>query len=135
MPDEQLKPCPFCGHIEDDPETSVVPNEYGQWVYFCSSCGAEGPLVDEVSAVTAWNTRAAPKVKPLDWHSTDVIPSRPTWSAEGLGGVYVIDYREKHGFYRLLWASCRSNEFHPTLEAAKAAAQADYERRILDALE
>jgi hypothetical protein len=80
--------------------------------------------------VEAWNTRAAPKVKPLEWE--DARDGRWSQSRTGSGFEYLI---RDMGEYFLLPFPWKPPERFPTVEAAKAAAQADYERRILEALE
>lgn len=69
------------------------------------------------------------KVKPLEWeyHPAGAIAAPPT------GHAYIIDTRTKGRVYSI-------KGFNPqrqfaSMDEAKAAAQADYERRILDALE
>lgn len=79
------------------------------------------------------------RVKALSW---GVIHTTNEWRGNsGIVRAYII--REKDGFYR--WSkdnrqnwycgTLPDNPEYRTLEAAKAAAQADYERRILSALE
>jgi len=65
---------------------------------------------------------AAPKVKPLVWDEHNWIAST------GFG--YVRIENKPAG-----WWNSLTKSYEPTMHAAKAAAQADYERRILDALE
>lgn len=69
------------------------------------------------------------KVKPLVWeyHPAGAIAAPPT------GHAYIIDTRMKGRCY-IIKGFMPQREFE-TFEAAKAAAQADYERRILEALE
>lgn len=48
----ELKPCPFCGGKEIEPE------EFGCFVFTCADCGTEGPAGDtEAEAAKLWNTR------------------------------------------------------------------------------
>lgn len=125
---EQLKPCPFCGG-----EASFKPRSFKA---SCDKCGAHVPVgaTDSAEAIAAWNTRAAPKVKPLVWD-------------ERYDGVSRAEYRPRH-FYECHdigrgWVCHETihgtghsiGEVWTTREEAKAAAQADYERRILEALE
>lgn len=70
-----------------------------------------------------------PKVKPLEWeyHPAGAIAAPPT------GFAYIIDTRMKGRVYSL-------KGFNPprefaSMDDAKAAAQADYEIRVLSALE
>ena len=141
-PDERgvLKPCPFCGGVR----LSGARNETGSVVTVCDTCEAMGPsqVGTSLAAIcAAWNTRTPPQVKPLVWSDEcrkNSFPDR--WQAEmpcGAGDYTVAGstrknewrwYRNGHyvvGFY---------DQEPTTIEAAKAAAQADYTRRILDAL-
>lgn len=121
--------CPFCG------SRGIDRNSSGHKECYCTNCGASGPKVK-----VDWNTRAAltaaegvkPRVKPLEWDGMDarafdlfwsVRESKstpPFWIARAPGGQL------ENGFGGL--------KFN-TIEAAKAAAQADYEARILSALQ
>ena len=135
----ELKPCPFCGGTDIWP--TPHRNPFG---LVCGGCGSEGPpesYVDPDEAITAWNTRTPPQVKPLVWSDEcrkNSFPDR--WQAEmpcGAGDYTVAGSTRKNewrwyrngrdvvGFY---------DQEPTTIEAAKAAAQADYTRRILDAL-
>lgn len=76
----------------------------------------------QAAAILAWNTRAVPKVKALEW----VRGANDYWYAIGVA-MYVI-------WYKMEGYELEHKSTHPTLEAAKAAAQADYESRILAAL-
>lgn len=134
----ELKPCPFCGSVEPEWLASQV----------VCDCGASGPRqdvareyqADAFQALNDWNRRAdlaavpaQVRVKPLVW-----------------GGLIAGSYRIqiKEGGIANLW--CYSAEMaedgEPTLikggyltlislEDLKAAAQADYEARILAAIE
>lgn len=65
------------------------------------------------------------KIKPLEWRETTAGTAKLTaWKSDGGTIVY------NHTFGEYIF---RTRAF-PTLDAAKAAAQADYERRILAAL-
>jgi len=93
------------------------------------------------------STRAAPKVKPLVWsQTTDTkkygFPRRRWRGLAGLGVQYVIwDYDRSEADRVDGWflvgglSTFILGSRHDTLNHAKAAAQADYDRRILDALE
>lgn len=76
------------------------------------------------------------RVKPLDWE--DQGQGSYTWP---LGLHYYVEV-DHHGHGVTWYAACMignddvwSEVGFPTLEAAKAAAQADYESRILSAIE
>ncbi len=69
---------------------------------------------------------AKPKVRALVWRDDDEGVSHHA-------SDYSIHFDGSH--YSLEWLNCRILSQHTTLEAAMAAAQADYETRILAALE
>ena len=85
-------------------------------------------------------TAAAPflqgvKVKALEWvkHKGDQH-CKSAWTCGGIGGWYAIEHRHEGHFD--MWAPNNPDGGRfSNLEAAKAAAQADYEARILSALE
>jgi len=119
--DDELKPCPFCGSV--DLESGGDDKVVG---FYCRNCQSQGP--DHYGRYE-WNTRSTPKVKPLVW--VDL---------HGDGSLYQTDVDNPLGYHAVInrrgqlgW--CHRDSFFDTLEAAKAAAQADYERRILDALD
>lgn len=80
-----------------------------------------------------WIPRDAVRVKPLEWGSPlagfhpAILP---------FGGKMEIMWDQVHGVETfILHPGTQHRRHFPTLEAAKAAAQADYEARILAALE
>lgn len=81
---------------------------------------------------------AWPKVKPLGWESRLAkspaadVPSRTVHTAGGLVGQYRIEEDDGQWHLSLNWV-CVSTS--PSFGLAKAAAQADYERRILSAFD
>lgn len=86
----------------------------------------------ETAQLEAINTLPAvqPTVKPLEWFEVEKYRYGGKYTSEG----YTIRYIE--GFFLLDFAGNGKTVWRfPTLEAAKAAAQADYEARILSALE
>lgn len=71
------------------------------------------------------------KVKPLVWS----LVSDRVLDAEGFGVLYrVLERHDGSGALRINASIHQQSEF-PTPDTAKAAAQSDYERRILSALE
>lgn len=81
-------------------------------------------------------------IKPLEWRVPTDHPSDPdieenVYCANGIGGRYAISKKQKVGPERLLWMA--DDPFvwvgFNSIPEAKAAAQADYEQRILSALE
>jgi Lar family restriction alleviation protein len=56
-----LKPCPFCGSVDDDVlEVEDRGHEYRlRYHVFCTRCLAYGPsATSEAAAISAWNRRA-----------------------------------------------------------------------------
>ena len=80
---------------------------------------------------------ARPKVKPLEWDDFEGMGANA--SAFLLVG-YLITFWHSMGVFEISVTApgystiVDGERFHPTLEEDKAAAQEDYERRILDAL-
>lgn len=77
------------------------------------------------------------KIRMLEWHNFDAW----TYWAEGACGTYYVE--ERNGYWQvelrvggLVHGVTQTDDTTPAdLDAAKAAAQADYEARILAALE
>lgn len=129
-------PCPLC--------SAEIGIEGEGWEHPASDDCPLDSLFILPHHVTAWNRRALPpaqeaapavKVKPLVWRmDPDRDDDYPRWLAEtGLGKTYHVfkawwGAQEKWGFVGL-------DGYHHSEAAAKAAAQADYEARILAALE
>jgi hypothetical protein len=125
--------------------------------YFLGCKGDDG---DEMQASLAqalqdaWDNwfvaRAAPDgkrqaeavaVKPLEWREPTDHPKDPDeddslFCADGIGGVYSVSVRQSVGPAYLLWWAHDPMDWagFDTVEAAKAAAQADFEARIRSAL-
>lgn len=79
----------------------------------------------------AWIPRDAVRVKPLEWGEFGQECIR----AESVLGRYEIMWGFHNGQVSLdVPSPRRTHTWHPTLEAAKAAAQADFEARIMSAL-
>lgn len=130
----ELKPCQFCegaAWINDyEAKHSAMPAR--SRCPQCKSCGCSlGYHPTESKAIAAWNRRAdlmpAPSVtvKPLVWED-DKWRSR----AVGAGSKYLIELSHNGSWYYgdVVWSFA-------TLDAAKAAAQADYEARIMAAIQ
>jgi len=121
MMSDALKPCPFCGGHNVKWNITIQRDPFAE----CLGCTA---TVD--GSIAAWNTRAAPRVKPLVWDRMD----------EARGGMakYIAYETTPNDWNCVCYphdaAQCRLAE-KVTKEAAKAAAQADYTARILAALE
>lgn len=76
--------------------------------------------------------RAGPKVKPLEWR--DAPGAMADMQCKGIASVgnnYVLT-KLWNGQRGAEW--CCLGDMYPTIDAAKAAAQADYEARIMSAL-
>ena len=144
-----LLPCPFCGakaRMLGGPEAqetySVWCESEGRRHHVCGTMDA-----DETAAI--WNTRAIPAaqvaVKPLEWDRDwqTSFTMRSMKKVDDGCEVHFIDYVSGKGLYKIristvakpgyIRVTYDGSEF-PSLEAAKAAAQADYEARIRSAL-
>lgn len=149
---EALLPCPFCP--EGKTVSTYFDHEQGdKWGYAsCDACGARGPEVRtnydrddnalwRAEAIAAWNRRVALPVrgvgvKPLVWRQ--YCSNAGNSSAPAFGGEYICERAGEYGHYGV-WFPCdgpsaEPRSYHAELHAAKAAAQADYEARILAAL-
>lgn len=140
MSNAELKPCPFCGGTD---LSSGGDDKFAG--YHCKTCGATGPNHFKSHE---WNTRSPQttdgqvKVKPLEWAPSqqftvgyDGVPEYD-YSAKSVEGRYSVEFYPNHK--RPQWVYARNNHDianFDTKEDAKAAAQADYESRILSALE
>lgn len=131
-----LNPCPFCGEEVSEP-VKKGPTSNKWWEVVCEYCDCQGPMSETSDmAISAWNARAATKVKPLVW---------------GEGQEKAVHAKSSVGLYVVYTCSgTMTGKFNPCLNAvgigpgprrvcdsladAKAAAQADYERRIREAL-
>lgn len=150
--DDALLPCPFCGGDKniicctdyDDRDAYAVSCRYKECHGAIFTLGY-GYFADKAEAIAAWNTRALPAVtvgvKPLVWEKDSLKGSYPTRFRAKMpckGGDYSVAGSERKN----LWQWFRNGYFvdghqlhEPMpLNAAKAAAQADYEARILAAL-
>lgn len=134
-----LKPCPFCG-CKAEWEVSfytqgMFKNQYK--LIRCSGCNAEmdNHWVREESLATDWNTRAdmaKPKIKPLVWkwyrdprETSEARTSIGSWRIwEVNGSAYCCGPDDTYE------RPCGRD-----IEDAKSAAQAEYERLIMSALE
>lgn len=153
----ELLPCPFCGsdRLHAFPptchqSTPYDPKDRMYSIVMCMNCSAyaagknnDGPRDDRstTSAIERWNTRAAPTkeqvaamVPELVWENFDAW----TWWCCTELGTYRVNERE--GDWRATLGFGASS-IHRTVDypgncetSAKAAAQADYTRRILAAL-
>lgn len=77
-----------------------------------------------------------PRVKPLVWQARDDL--KGLHEARGADGLYRNVWDQQNGTWAYEGdptANPQQQAMLPTIEAAKAAAQADYEARILSALD
>lgn len=129
--------------MTDAPETIWV--QFGRRGELIASNEPEQRPIPEISDAFCQYIRAdlPPKVKPLEWTVFDawtmwVETSIDKWSIDDIGkdgeegcvlfkkNGQIVRYFDEDGNDWGMW---------PSIEAAKAAAQADYERRILSALD
>lgn len=92
-----------------------------------------GGVMQQAAALLRACMGGAVKVKPLEWKECNSgnFKKGQCFAARSMVDFAPIAIHKKADGW---WLSLDC-ETHPTLEAAKAAAQADYERRILSALE
>ena len=136
----ELKPCPFCG---GDDLQFLAAADSGQMSDYssvtCMSCMSHGPwdFIDEKTA-SAWNTRTPPQVKPLVWESIDYGYKSDDgfwFKCRTIVGDYSL-YMHRSGAFSV-WNDSKDLRLKhncQSIDAAQAAAQADYTRRILEAL-
>ena len=130
---DELKPCPFCGASDpSDVFVGRLQSDGRRWAVACEAtdCLTEGPhRATKREAIAAWNTRATPKVKPLEWVDLYGDGSRFDTSSDHVLGFHASFIQTAHGYYHSALGR------HETYNDAVEAHQADYERRILEALE
>ena len=127
MPDApKLKPCPFCGESVCGP-VKKGPSANKWWEVACEYCDCQGPMsATSDMAISGWNARYKPKVKPLVW----VERGNNTREA----GAYQIRFSQP-GVYRIAFHGkivCRAIK---GIHAAKNWANNHNRDRILEALE
>jgi len=149
----ELKPCPFCGSDRlmvlpptCDRDTPYSAADRAFPVVRCSGCYTDVPGKDfdasSKSAVEAWNRRSLTaalsdkqagevKIKPLEWRQAI---RNGTYLAHGIGILYAVDEDHECAVLAKHEGSSVTKSAHPHAEAAKAAAQTDYEQRIRSAL-
>ncbi len=98
-------------------------------------------LLERAKSALASRTPNTEVVKALEWRVPTDHPSDPdieenVYCADGVGGKYAISKKQKVGPERLLWMADDPFDWKGfnSIEEAKAAAQADYEARILSAI-
>jgi hypothetical protein len=127
----ELKPCPFCGEY---PKFYGATDGSGFEAIDCINDNCHvSPTTDYMEyrdALKAWNTRAAPKVKALDF-----IDSK----SEGCNIIYNIKKWPNSKKYRVMFnrfggIDWLNDEFDSWYDA-RVGAQSHYEKLILEALE
>ena len=99
----ELKPCPFCGgnNLSAKADWMCCPVEYLGQVH-CDDCDMVGPLSEfkydteeeaKKDAIAAWNTRAAPAVKPGEIER--IVWSAMVWARENPGPDEVPEYTDR----------------------------------------
>lgn len=138
-----LLPCPFCGgkaQLHPPTYSDENPSEIiGPACVNCQNCCAAVIDTWEDDALAAWNRRAARSapeagkavVKPLEWES-----ERTLHIADWLAGTYIISTRIDGSaiLKKSIYGKDPERTECASFQAAKAAAQADFEQRILSAL-
>ena len=132
---DELKPCPFDVWIDREVETGVT--------YFNNLVAGLGPWSDKrekhirnqmrLAFEAGMNTRPTvrPAVKALVWNES---PQKEyLYFAQGGGWTYKLE--EVRLGYWAVDCGVESLGVFPSAKEAKAAAQADYERRVLSCLE
>lgn len=136
MTSEALKPCPFCGGKEVRVQQNGLPrNRF--WECVCDDCDFCGPAVDtKDEAVEHWNRRAQ-----LD--KAREVGQRAWQGEEGCRWFFffgwawlVVEHKGEWRFHLSKKQGPIINpvSVHKTEREAIAAANADFERRILSAL-
>jgi len=138
-PDERavLKPCPFCS----DP--MVPANECMGFTHNLRRKASRDCVISwaviRPAHYAEWNTRTQPQVKALVWADTDDYGQKsddyPWCECQTIIGDYAVGKHPDASFWA--WYDPEDGPIgdgHACLSAAKAAAQADYTRRILEAL-
>lgn len=141
---DALKPCPHCGwkaEVAIDDFAGAVTGENRHSVV-CNNlrcrAGQTGFDTPE-NAIAAWNRRAPDprialaKMKQLEWveGGREYLDSR-TVVSETIVGRYIL---EQYSNWCVYFSDQLQSTNHLNEAAAKVAAQADYERRILSAVE
>ncbi|WP_174804387.1 Lar family restriction alleviation protein [Martelella limonii] len=144
MSNTEIKPCPHCGSTRTtihgtkfDANSRAIGAEA-----ICKDCRARGPnLTDDEKAFdlarVAWNTRAPQsaegqvKVKPLKWDGLETSSVVGAYSVQGL----MSKWEPLHNGHYMLAKKYGHVDAFDTPDEAKDYIKADYERRLLSALE
>lgn len=139
----KLKPCPFCG---GEPQWSTLRNgaHYVECLNEDCLVNPEGVFSgSKVQCANEWNTRTAPKVKPLVWdwvyeHGV-IAQSKCSFGyytvlddEDSSSRIFMEMHTQAHNYCERGSIEISSGYDEP--EDFFKVAQADYERRIIDAL-
>ena len=143
----ELKPCPFCGGEASISKDHDPDGNGAFYAVKCRKCRAKSPEIYAVETCNihfaqvrdAWNRRAdlaavqpaQVRVKPLVFNFLNL--RRYAYSAHSIVGYYEIHHEAD--LFSVWYSGSRIQHVIPTIDLAKAAAQADYEARIFAALE
>lgn len=141
-----LKPCPFCGSERASPIPANRKSPERHYpIVRCMGCFIDVPgktddfSLDCRTAVTTWNRRADPGIAALEAQLSERVRVKPMeWDcrqADTAIGAYRINVFTSGVIVLLDGAIIPGARGLVSESEAKAAAQADYERRILSALE
>ncbi|MET3601842.1 hypothetical protein [Martelella mangrovi] len=135
MNSTEFKPCPFCGDKMTDRGGTLQHLDQGKGHKRCPISVYAWPVED----ADRWNARAPQttewqvKVKPLEW-----VKDGTYCVAKSIIGTYSVRpclatyYADQ---YALTLPGSAKAILYPSGQEAQAAAQADYERRILSTIE
>ena len=133
----ELKPCPFCG---GEPIFERQGDRRQSHIIYCGECGGRLETGETWNAGQLWNTRTEPQVKALVWERADLTCWGET-AQNGMGGSYRMTWEFGEGpngedtFFTVRFDGVGLySGWSFDADPAMAAAQADYTRRILDAL-
>ena len=131
----QLKPCPFCGGADGVEQQGDNRQSH---IIACQECGCRLETGETWNAGDRWNTRIPPKVKPLVFEDRGILECTAVvsfgtyhvhWDDEVQSWYASLELGEHENPIILEPSDCASDH------DAKTVAQADYKRRILEALE
>lgn len=129
----ETEPCGCCGSSRID-----IDEDQGE-IARAALAASPAPVVDTkapeavINAVCASPAIIKPKVKALGPWRRGYCDNHVTIEQASFGGLYQV--RVLNGVINLDWPDRSPPSVFGTMEEAKAAAQADYERRILSAIE
>ena len=123
----ELKPCPFCG---GEPIVERQGDRRQSHIIYCGECGGRLETGETWNTGQLWNTRTEPQVRPLVWVKH---PTAEIWRCYTIIGQYMV-FTISAPTWEFDGINDRTTRTALNETEAKAAAQADYTRRILSAL-